>query len=252
MGWKEKVWKYSRLFYVKLSIIISFIFISLLAIIVLVSSYGVFFEPSDYIWLLVGALSFFIIILISYFIVITVNQYKDYFRRKSIISERFTYLTFDDVFKNEKRKKIIERILTEPGIHNNELLRQCNLQKGQLQWHLEVLLEYGIIKKEKLGQYITFFPTFTDKTHEKSLRRLIAKSKTTLEILDLIENNPGINSFSIAKKLNITRSSVKYHIDKLSRKNIISLFRQGREIKLFINQEEIPALNSLSSKRLND
>jgi len=239
MSRKKKVWKYSWLFYVKLSIIITFIFISLIAIFVLVSSFGIFFEPSDYIWLLVGALSLFIIILTSYFIVITVNQYRDYFRRKNIISERFTYLSLEDVFKNEKRKKIIERILHEPGIHHNELLRQCNLQKGQLQWHLEVLLEYGIIKKEKLGQYVMFFPTFTDKTQEKSLRRLIAKSKTTLEILDIIENNPGINASSIAKKLNITRSSVKYHIDKLSRKNIILLVHQGRAIKLFINQEEV-------------
>jgi DNA-binding MarR family transcriptional regulator len=239
MGIKHKVWKYSRLFYIKLSIIISLIFISLIAIVILVFSFGEFFEPRDYLWLLIGVLSFFISILTSYFIVLTVNQYKDFFRRKSIISERFTYLSFDDIFENENRRNIISKILQEPGIHNNELLRQCNLQKGQLQWHLEVLLQYGIIKKEKLGQYNIFFPTITGKAKAKNIRRIIAKSKTTLKILDIIEKNPGIISSSIAKKLNITRSSVKYHIDKLSRKNIISLLHHGRKIKLFINQEEI-------------
>ncbi|MFX1499183.1 MAG: winged helix-turn-helix transcriptional regulator [Promethearchaeota archaeon] len=237
MGIKE--WKYSWLFYVKLAIIISLISISLFAIIVLIFSSRTFLGAIDYFWLLIGALSFFILILTSYFIVLTVNQYKDYFRRKNIISENFTYLSFDDVFENENRRKIIKKILLEPGIHNNELLRQCNLQKGQLQWHLEVLLQYGIIKKEKLGQYNTFFPTITDRKKERKMRRLIAKSKTSLEILDLIENNPGINSSTIAKKLKITRSSVKYHIDKLSRNNIISLLNKGREIKLFVNQPEI-------------
>lgn len=234
-----KAWKYSWLFYVKLAIIISLISISLLAIIVLTFPSEPYLGLSDYFWLLIGVLSFFILILTTYFIVLTVNQYKDYFRRKNIIAENFTYLSFDDVFENENRRKIIKKILLEPGIHNNELLRECNLQKGQLQWHLEVLLQYGIIKKEKLGQYITFFPTFTDRKKERKMRRLIAKSKTSLEILDLIENSPGINSSAIAKKLNITRSSVKYHIDKLSRNNIISLLNKGREIQLFVNQQEM-------------
>ncbi|MFX1411759.1 MAG: winged helix-turn-helix transcriptional regulator, partial [Promethearchaeota archaeon] len=162
----------------------------------------------------------------------------DYFKRKSIIADGRSYLSFEDIFENENRKNIINKILLDPGIHNNELLRQCNLQKGQLQWHLYVLLKYGIIKKEKFGQYISFFPVPSKIEVKRAPIKLIKKSKTSLKVLDLIEKNPGINSAIIAKKLNMRRSSVKYHVDKLAKLDFIILEKSNREIKLYLNQKD--------------
>jgi len=56
--------------------------------------------------------------------------------------------------------------------------------------------------------------------------------------LDLIEKNPGINSAIIARKLNMRRSSVKYHVDKLAKLDFIILERHNREIKLYISQKD--------------
>ena len=69
--------------------------------------------------------------------------------------------------------------------------------------------------------------------------KLIRKSKTSLKILNIIEENPGINSSKIAKKLNIRRSSVKYHVDKLAKLELIILEKDNRETKLYINREVV-------------
>lgn len=237
---KKEIRKYKRLFYVKLGIIISFICISLILIFLLLPPDEEFFEPKDYTinWVLIGVLIFLTLIFSSFFILLTVSQYMDYFRRKTIITGGREYLSFEDIFENEHRKNIINKILQEPGIHNNELLRQCNLQKGQLQWHLYVLLKYGIIKREKLGQYVSFFPVLFKIELKKIPLKLIKKSKTRLKILNLIEENPGINSAKIARKLNMRRSSVKYHVDKLARLNFIILEKYNREIKLYVSQKD--------------
>ncbi|TKJ22122.1 MAG: hypothetical protein CEE43_07855 [Promethearchaeota archaeon Loki_b32] len=237
---KNEIGKYKRLFYIKLGIIITLICISLLSLFLLISpETKISFYLEDNInWFLIDLLAFFTLILTSLLIILTVNQYKDYFRRKTIVAERYTYLSFEDIFENENRKNIINKILQEPGIHNNELLRKCNLQKGQLQWHLYVLLQYGIIKKEKLGQYVSFFPVLSKKEMKTIPLKLITKSKTSIKILDLIEKNPGINSAKIAKKLDMSRSSVKYHVDKLAKLDLIILERYNREIKLYVNQKE--------------
>jgi len=169
-------------------------------------------------WAIIVFISVLILGLISVFLSITVKEYKMYFKRKNFSIKGHHILSYDDIFENENRKKIIASILQEPGIHNNELLRQCDLQKGQLQWHLYVLMQYGIIKKEKVGQFSVFFPIKMAKDPNQYSRLLIGKSKTSLKVLDLIEKNPGIHSSTIALQLFLNRSTVKYHIDKLKKK----------------------------------
>lgn len=187
-------------------------------------------------WIFIAFISVLILGLISVFLSLTVKEYKMYFKRKDFSTKGHHILSFDDIFENENRKKIIAKILQEPGIHNNELLRQCNLQKGQLQWHLYVLMQYGIIKKEKVGQFSVFFPIKMAKDPNQYSRLLIGKSKTSLKVLDLIEENPGIHSSTIALQLFLNRSTVKYHIDKLKKKNLILFKHKGRKIELFPNK----------------
>ena len=198
------------------------------------NTYGI--EDNTIKWVFIAFISILILGLISVFLLLTINEYKMYFKKKdfSIIGSHI--LSYDDIFENENRKKIIAMILQEPGIHNNELLRQCNMQKGQLQWHLYVLMQYGIIKKEKLGQFSVFFPIKMDKDPNQYSRLLIGKSKTSLKVLDLIEKNPGINSSTIAVQLLLNRSTVKYHIDKLKKKKLILFKHKGRKIELFPNK----------------
>jgi len=166
---------------------------------------------------------------------LTVSEYRKYFIRRSYINEGRSYLTLADIFQNENRLKILTEILNNPGIHHNEILRSCKLKKGQLQWHLDTLLKHSIIKKEKYGQYAIYFPITSTAEAIESFKSQFAKSKTTLEILNTIKKNPGINSAEISRNMNLSRNSVKYHIDKLLKKHLIMLEKKGRIIKLYFS-----------------
>jgi len=166
---------------------------------------------------------------------LTVKEYRNYFIRRSYINEGRSYLSLADIFQNENRLNILKEILNNPGIHHNELLRSCNLKKGQLQWHLDTLLKHSIIKKERYGQYAIYFPITSTAEAIESFKSQFAKSKTTLEILNTIKKNPGINSAEISRNMNLSRNSIKYHIDKLLEKHLIKLEKKGRIIKLYIS-----------------
>jgi predicted transcriptional regulator len=169
---------------------------------------------------------------------LTIREYKNYFiKRRNHIPQGRSYLSLSDVFENDNRIAIINFILKNPGIHHNELQRKCELQKGQLQWHLDVLLKYNIIKKEKYGQFTIYFPITTSFDAKEYLTNLIAKSKTTSEILNLIKENPGINSSEISRILNLSRNTIKYHIDKLTEEELVKSTKKGRKIELFPNQD---------------
>ena len=165
---------------------------------------------------------------------LTVSEYKNYFIKRSYIKEGRSYLSLADIFQNEIRLNLLTQILNNPGIHHNELLRSCNLNKGQLQWHLDTLLKHSIIKKEKHGQYTIYFPITSSREAIEAFKNQFSKSKTTLEVLNTVKNNPGINSTEISRILNLSRNSIKYHIDKLVEKNYIRLEKKGRVNELYL------------------
>jgi len=198
-----------------------------------------FLGPIDDIILAIILVSILIatVILLSIFEVLTIKEYRGYFIRKPFFQKGKSYLTLADIFENENRLNILKEILNNPGIHQNELLRNCDLQKGQLQWHLDVLLKYHIIKKEKYGQYTIYFPITTSIESIENFKNLPAKSETTNKIFELIQKNPGISASEISQKVNLARNTVKYHIDKLSENNLILFKEKGRKIELYPNVE---------------
>ncbi len=164
---------------------------------------------------------------------LTVKEYRNYFIRRSYIKEGRSYLTLADIFQNKNRLNILTEILNNPGIHHNELLRSCNLKKGQLQWHIDILLKHSIIKKEKYGQYAIYFPITSSKEAIEAFKNQFSKSKTTLEVFNTIKKHPGINSAEISRIMNLSRNSIKYHIDKLLEKHFIRLEKKGRINELY-------------------
>ncbi|MFX0105950.1 MAG: winged helix-turn-helix transcriptional regulator, partial [Candidatus Hodarchaeota archaeon] len=182
----------------------------------LIKSYDLFFGPNEEITLGIILTSILIgaVIVLSIFEVLTVKEYSGYFIRRPFIKKGKSYLTLKEIFENEHRLNILKHILNNPGIHHNELLRGCELQKGQLQWHLDILLKYHIIKKEKYGQYTIYFPITSSFESNNNIKILLTKSKTTSEILNIIQEHPGINSSELSRVLNLSRNTIKYHIDK--------------------------------------
>ncbi|MFX1419198.1 MAG: winged helix-turn-helix transcriptional regulator [Promethearchaeota archaeon] len=200
-----------------------------------------FFGPIDDMILGIVLVSILIgtVILLSIFEILSVMEYRGYFIKKPFFRKGKSYLTIKDIFENENRLNILKHILNNPGIHQNELLRKCDLQKGQLQWHLDVLIKYRIIKEEKYGQYNIYFPITTSIESIEDFKNLPAKSETTSKILEMIQKNPGISSSEISKKINLARNTVKYHIDKLSENNLIFFKEKGRKIELYLKAGSI-------------
>jgi hypothetical protein len=53
--------------------------------------------------------------------------------------------------------------------------------------------------------------------------------------IDIIIKNPGITSAEISRVLNLSRNSIKYHVDKLIGKQLIKLEKKGHTFQLYKN-----------------
>ncbi|MHA1112062.1 MAG: winged helix-turn-helix transcriptional regulator [Promethearchaeota archaeon] len=170
--------------------------------------------------------------LLLLFSVIEVKKYVFHFRNLRNDTYHSHRLTYDQVLNDKSRQKIIENILKTPNIQYNELRKNCNLHPGQFRWHTGILLNYGIIKKQKIGQYVIFFPVNT--SHIEDLDFML-KFPLRDNIFKTIQNQPGITISGIARILNMQyqRNTVKYHVDKLIRANYIATVQKGREKELY-------------------
>lgn len=199
--------------------------------------YITYFELSivsnDWIWILViivgvigvGALA----------ILISKKDYFQYLKTRTIPIEKGAHrLTLEEVLENENRNKIIDIILKEPGVHFNELLRRTDMAAGNLVWHLDILETYKVIGKKRIGKYIAYFPYY-QKNPLSNIDLKLSKSKLTLEILEMIEENPGIWNNLIKKKFKVDHKTIHYHVQKLKELDLIKLKKDGRKKKIYPN-----------------
>ena len=190
----------------------------------------------DWTWLYLTII-LIIVGIIAIAILISKKDYFRYLKTRTIPIEKGAHrLSLDDVLENENRNKIIELILNEPGVHFNELLRKTGLAAGNLVWHLDILQTYKIIGKKRIGNFIAYFPYY-QKNPISNINLKLQKSKLTLEILEMIEQDPGIWNNLITKKLKVDHKTIFYHINKLKELDLINLKKEGRKKKLFPNLE---------------
>ena len=193
-------------------------------------------EPFDWTWLIftimiIGAS------LLSVAFLISKKDYFQYLRKRTIPIEKGAHrLSLDEVLENENRNKIIELILNEPGIHFNELLRKTDLAAGNLVWHLDILQTYKIIGKKRVGNFIAYFPYY-QKNPISNVDLKLQKSKFTLQILEMIENEPGIWNNLITKKFKVDHKTIHYHLNKLQELGLIKSEKEGRKKKIYPNFE---------------
>ncbi len=188
----------------------------------------------DWNWLII---TISIIGIVSLVILISKRDYFQYLRTRTVPIEKGAHrLTLEDVLENENRNKIIDLILNGPGIHFNELLRKTGLAAGNLVWHLDILLTYKVIGKKRIGNLLVYFPYY-QKNPISNVDITLQKSKLTLEILKMIEKDPGIWNNLITKKLKVDHKTILYHINKLEELGLINFKKEGRKKRIFPNLE---------------
>ncbi len=190
----------------------------------------------DWTWLIITS-SIIAIVIIALVAALSKKDYFQYLRTRSVPIEKGAHrLSLDEVLENENRNKIIDLILNEPGIHFNELLRRTGLAAGNLVWHLDILLTYKVIGKKRIGNFIAYFPYY-QKNPLSNVDLKLQKSKLTLEILEMIEKNPGVWNNVITKKFKVDHKTIQYHLDKLIDLDLIKYKKDGRKKKIYPNFE---------------
>jgi predicted transcriptional regulator len=153
----------------------------------------------------------------------------DYFRNAAMKVRgegvRIHRMSFEKAVQHPVREKILDLVLSQPGIHLNELMRQVNLDSGALSWHLQVLVDFQLVKMEKVGQYNAYFPRLPIKNDLPLYLEAVKlmKNETGLRILHLIEDEGPKFQAELATILHVEKKTIRYHAQRLVDDGIIEI-----------------------------
>ncbi|MXV61200.1 ArsR family transcriptional regulator [Natronorubrum sp. JWXQ-INN-674] len=120
---------------------------------------------------------------------------------------------------SDTRNQIRAHIHSNAGIHFNELVRLSEFAPGQVQYHVRRLIDTGDLVREEIhGQTHYYPPQYDD--WERGALALFRRETSREIVVFLIEHEPS-RPATVADELEIARSTLEYHLDHLTERDIV-------------------------------
>lgn len=120
---------------------------------------------------------------------------------------------------SETRSNVATAVEVHPGIHFNELVRRLDLAPGQVQYHLKNLRADDAVISEPLYGRTHYYPPGYDEWERRALALL--RRETAGDIVAYLLVNYRPRPAVIADDLDIARSTLEWHLDRLVAQSLV-------------------------------
>jgi predicted transcriptional regulator len=124
-----------------------------------------------------------------------------------------------EILELESRRKVYEAVRQNAGGHMREIQRASGMSFGMVSYHLSFLERHNLIKEERDGNYVRYYPITIDINDEKLLGLLRQRSVRT--ILLFIVTHEGCSHQEISSGVNLSPSTTTWHLKKLIDNRIV-------------------------------
>ncbi|ADN36355.1 conserved hypothetical protein [Methanolacinia petrolearia DSM 11571] len=139
----------------------------------------------------------------------------------------FGSVTRKNILENQIRFEIYKLIDENPGIYFSEILRDGDLKKGTLEYHLKIMESEGTVCSVcESGKHHYFIGDSSYSNEEKELF-LIMRDGTLKRIITEVYKNPRINNKKIAENTGYSESTTSKHLGFLKGKGVIESQTKG-------------------------
>ncbi len=126
----------------------------------------------------------------------------------------------------DRRREVARTVGDLPGIHFSGLVRRLDLAPGQVQYHVRRLLGEGTVVRASLYGRTHYFPPGYD-AFERGALALCHRETARDVLVYLLEDGPS-EPASVARALDIARSTLEWHLDRLVEQGLVEKRRDAR------------------------
>ncbi len=154
-------------------------------------------------------------------------------RAKLIVPNKFLHKT--NVLTNDTRQRIFNTIVAVPSMLAQDLRVELGLGSKMLLWHLKMLLDFGLIKQVPLGGK-SLFSSSTTNDKDAIIFHVLVKN-TSMQVILQALNVKRISQSALLELAPAKRTTLLYHINKLTELGILSQVEEGNDRKYQISLE---------------
>lgn len=114
---------------------------------------------------------------------------------------------------SEVRRDLREHVASNPGVHFNALVRDLDVATGQVQYHVDRLLDAGALDAEKLRGRTHYFEDGYEEWEQRTLALLRRETAREVIVYALEEERPSAGE--LASALDVARSTISWHVSTL-------------------------------------
>ncbi|AJM91781.1 MULTISPECIES: winged helix-turn-helix transcriptional regulator [Nitrosopumilus] len=134
------------------------------------------------------------------------------------------------------QEKILEFIINNPSSHLRKIKNNLGFSMGTIQYHLNILEKEGKIKSVKTKFYKNYY--HISESDDKVLSVFNLESPRSI-ILYLLQHEPSTHQ-DIAKRIELSSSTVSWHMKRLLELNIVESEYSGKyTLYRLVNRENV-------------
>lgn len=132
-----------------------------------------------------------------------------------------------NVLENMTRDKLYGFIKSFPGTYFNKIIKETELNKGTVEYHLGMMEAQDLIVSYKANGKIRYF--LNQSSYKKEDQTVIAALKNDVyrRIILEILNNQSINHKTLSEKIGVSAPTITHHIKRLKEKGIVKAETKG-------------------------
>ena len=141
----------------------------------------------------------------------------------------------------DTRARIADHVAANPGVHFSELVRALDLAPGQVQYHLRQLRDEEVVAEDRYGR-THYYPPDCDAFERRAIA--VLRRETAADVVATLLRRGPSSPGSVAEDVDIARSTLEFHLDRLTDLGIVAKRRdeRGRVTLVLERPEETAAI----------
>jgi len=154
----------------------------------------------------------------------------------------------DDALENDTRRTVYEIVETNPGICIQDVADVADVSYSTASYHLDKLVRMDYLSRRKEGNCVLYYKnggTFTQQ--EQELVPLL-KNDEAMHVFQQILENPWCYRAEVAEALDVSHTTVNWHLDNLQEADLVEEHREGRSCHLHVPDEALERVTEVIEK----
>lgn len=142
----------------------------------------------------------------------------------------FRILGDTNILEHPSRRDIYTYIKDNPGVYFSEIVENTELNRGTVQYHLQILETKNKIEAYEDSGKIRYFLNNTDYSKEEKRILVSLQNVTNQKIVSEILSEKCNTNIALAREFGVSRATISWYVKNLKETGLIKETKRGRNI----------------------